>query len=181
MFPGLSWALFWWKLWLFFAILKKALESALPKLHSIKRTHGFPDIWQFSQELYNTLRSTLHIFSKPSLPLSPHSCTFQQAPNPIPHVWLLPFQFCDFLQYFTEIPTDHSTFVKSVSCAISQHFFHCGTSCFSVYYKTSQLRASDTRHLKVFDFCVWNELHTLKRGKFICWKLFFSQLWKSDC
>lgn len=141
---------------------------------------GFLIYGNFSQEL-SIHFGELYMFS-----VSPqfHSCTHALSSK-----LQIPFLTCEyslfhsvvFCDIFTKISTDHNTFVKAVSCAISQQFFHCGTSCFSVYYKTPQLTASDTRHLKVFDFCHWNELHTLKRGKFICWKLFFSQLWKSCC
>lgn len=98
-FPGWSWALFQQKLWLLFAFWKEALESALPKFYSLKRTDGLPNIWQFFSGAFNTLWRALHVFSKPSVPLM-DSCTFQQAPNPLPHVWIFPFPFCSFLWYF---------------------------------------------------------------------------------
>lgn len=121
-FPGWDWASFQQRLWLLFAFRKEALECALPKFHSIKRTDGLPNARQFSQELCNTFWRSLHVFSKPSVPLSPHLSTFQQALNSLPYVWVLPFPFCNFWWYFYKHPNRPPTALwSSVSCAISQH------------------------------------------------------------
>lgn len=181
-FPGWNWASSQQRLWLLFAFRKEALECALPNFHSIRRTDGFPNAWQFSQELCNTFWRSLHVFSKPSIPLSPHLATFQQALNPLPYVWVLPFPFCSFLRYFYKHPNRPLTLLwSSASCAISQHVSSSvELPAFSEYYKISQLRASDTRHLRCFISVFGMNCILWKRESWVCWKLFFSWLWKSN-
>lgn len=119
-------------------------------------------------------------FSKPSVPLSPHLSTSQQALNPFPYVWVVPFPFCSFLWSFYKHPNRPQTPLwSSVSCAIPQHVSSfMKLPAFSEYYKTTQLRASDTRHLKslisVFEInCV------LWKGKsWVCWKVIFQLVMK---
>lgn len=162
------------KLWFLFACRKEALESALPKFHSIKRTDGFPNIWQFSQELYNKLWRALHVFSKPSVPLTLHSRSFQQAPNPLLHVWILSFPFCHFLWYFYKnLHRQQQLCEISVLCNFSAFFPQWSSLFFSVLYNIP------AQGIWVVPSLEWTV--NFKKGKFICWKLFFSQLWKPYC
>lgn len=161
------------KLWFLFACRKEALESALPKFHSIKRTDGFPNIWQFSQELYNKLWRALHVFSKPSVPLTLHSRSFQQAPNPLLHVWILSFPFCHFLWYFYKnLHRQQQLCEISVLCNFSAFFPQWSSLFFSVLYNIP------AQGIWVVPSLEWTV--NFKKGKFICWKLFFSQLWKES-